>query len=112
MSSYDAGSWSGSTAKASLAFKGAFSTTLAWTHAAISSGQFGLITIASSVADIQPGDLLSVTPSDTMAGPYAFAGYRQSTANASRVTVLLTTPGSTATSTLSGTLRITWVDLT
>lgn len=95
-----------------MGIQGCYSTTVAWTHAAISSGQFGEITLASTTCDVQPGDLVSVSPASTAVGPYAFAGFRQSTAAASRVTVLLDVPGSTATSTLSGTLRITWVDLT
>ena|SRR5689334_4254303 len=111
MGMYTKGAWSGSSQTASLQFQGAFTNTFAWTHAAISSGQFGLITVTSTTADVQPGDILSVTPSDTMVGPYGFAGYRQSTADSSRLTVLLTVPGSSAASTLSGTLRITWVKL-
>lgn len=92
------------------ALKGFFSTTVAWTHAAISSGQFGEIVIASSVCDIMPGDLVSVAAG--VVAPTAVAGIRVSTAAASRVTIVLTAPGSSATSTLSGTATITWADLT
>jgi hypothetical protein len=92
------------------ALKGFFSTTVAWTHAAISSGQFGEIVIASSVCDIEPGDLVWVAAG--VVAPAANVGYRQSTAATSRLTIVLANPGSTATSTLSGTARISWADLT
>jgi hypothetical protein len=99
----------GSTA-AALPIKGVFSTTVAWTHAAISSGQFGEIVIASSVCDISPGDMVFVAAG--VVAPCANVGYRVSTAATSRLTIVLATPGSTATSTMSGTATITWFDLT
>jgi hypothetical protein len=91
-------------------FKGAFSTTLAWTHAAISSGQFGELLIPSSNADIMPGDIVFVDSG--VVAPVAQTGVRLSTAATSRVTVVLSVPGSTAASTISGTLRVSWLDLT
>ena len=90
--------------------KGYYSTTVAWTHAAISSGQFGEIVIASSICDIMPGDLYSIAAG--VVAPAAHVGTRVSTAAASRVTIVLACPGSTATSTLSGTATISWADLT
>lgn len=93
-----------------LAVKGFYSTTYAWTHAAISSGQFGEIVLSTTQVDIMPGDLLWIA-AGTVA-PIAVAGYRQSSVGTSRVTVVLCVPGSSASSTSSGTLLISWVDLT
>ncbi len=93
-----------------LGVKGYFSTTVAWTHAAISSGQFGEIVIASSQCDINPGDLVFVAAG--VVAPTAVVGMRVSTVAASRLTIVLACPGSSATSTLSGTATITWADLT
>lgn len=93
-----------------VALKGFFSTTVAWAHAIISSGQFGEIVIASSVCDINPGDLVSIAAG--VVAPVAHVGTRLSTVNTSRVTIVLAVPGSTAASTISGTATITWADLT
>ncbi len=90
--------------------KGYFSTTVAWTHAAISSGQFGEIVIASTTCDINPGDLVSIAAG--VVAPVAHVGTRLSTVATSRVTIVLATPGSSASSTLSGTATIAWADLT
>ena len=93
-----------------LTLDGIYSTTFVWTLAAISSGQWGEITLASTTADVLPGDLLTVQL-DTIAADLFQGGYRQSTAAASRVTVLVGNITSTATSTQSGTGRITWLSL-
>ena len=87
------------------------STTFAWTLASISSGQTAEITLSTSVGDVMPGDLVMVNLGELPAD-MIYGGFRQSTAVASRVTILVACPGSTATSTGSGTGRIAWVDLT
>ena len=109
MGMYTKGAWSGSSLAASVQFQGAFSTTFSWSHAAISSGQYGGISIASTTADVMPGDLFQVeiTPTTNV----TIASWRTSTDATSRVTVVLTNVGSTATSTFSGTGRITWIKL-
>jgi len=111
MAMYEAGAWSGSSANTALQFKGAFSTTFSFAHASISSGQFGAITLASTTCDIMPGDIFSVELTPSVA-TVAQAGLRTSTAATSRVTIVLAVPGSTASSTFSGTGRISWIDLT
>ena len=93
-----------------VGIKGAFSTTVAWTHAAISSGQLGEIVIVSSVCDIMPGDIVFTAAG--VVAPVISGGFRVSTAATSRLTIVLANPGSTASSTLSGTATISWIDLT
>lgn len=109
MGLYTKGAWSGSTLTASVQFQGAFSTTFAWAHAAISSGQYGEILIASTTADVMPGDLFQVELTATT--NVTVASVRTSTAATSRVTVVLSNVGSSATSTFSGTGRISWIKL-
>ena len=94
--------------------KGFYSTTFAYAYAALTSGQTGEITIASTTADIQAGDLFTVQLGGTSTDVgLAIMNMRQSTAAASRVTVVVGNIGSTAFgSTGSGTARITWIDLT
>jgi hypothetical protein len=105
---------SGITVGAGMPVVGIYSTTFAYVYAALTSGQTAEITIASTTADIQAGDLftvqLGVTSTDVGLG---ILNIRQDTANASRVTVVVGNIGSTAFgSTGSGTARITWIDLT
>jgi hypothetical protein len=115
MALYESGAWSGSTANAALAFKGAFSTTFAWAVAALSSGATADVSIASTTADINPGDLVGVyigLPADSTQ-TLSLISYRLSTTASSRVTLTIGNITSTAVgSTASGTGRITWVDLT
>jgi len=90
----------------------AYSTTFAYAYPALSSGAFADISIASTTADIQPGDLVTVSLGAST-DALAIMSLRYSTAAASRVTVVVgniasTTFGSTG----SGTGRITWLDLT
>jgi hypothetical protein len=95
--------------------KGAFSTTFAWSLASLTSGAQGEITLTTAVGDIMPGDLIGqIELGVATAGQddATVQGYRTSTAVTSRVTVIVGNIGSTATSTLSGTGRITWIDLT
>jgi hypothetical protein len=94
--------------------KGFFTSTSTWTLAATSSGQVGEITFPSTVFDVNPGDLIGAielwpTASTT---PLAFMHYRLSTAATSRLTVAVGNIASTATSTTSGHVRVTWADLT
>lgn len=108
MAMYGQGAWSGSTSGSASQFAGAFSTTFTFAHAAISSGGgFGAITIASTTADVIPGDLIQVEITPTV--NVSVDGFRTSTTATSRVTIVLSNPGNAATSTFSGTGRITWV---
>lgn len=96
------------------AIRGAFSSTSTWSLAAVSSGQLGELTFASTTFDVNPGDLIGaieVWPTASTAS-LVFAHYRTSTAAASRVTVVLANVASTATSTTSGHIRLSWIDLT
>lgn len=95
-----------------LSFKGFFTSTNTWALAAVSSGQVGELTFASSHFDINPGDLIGAIEVVPTTNVLAYAGYRTSTAAASRLTVVLANVSSTATSTTSGTIRVTWADLT
>lgn len=92
---------------------GFYSTTFAYAYAALSSGQAADISIANTVADIMPGDLVSVSLGVPTVQPLALLNVRYSTAAASRVTLVVGNITSTAfASTGSGTGRISWVDLT
>lgn len=96
------------------AIRGAFSSTSTWTLAAVSSGQVGELTFASTTFDVNPGDLIGAievwpTASTT---PLSFVHYRTSTVATSRLTVVLGNIASTATSTTSGHIRVSWLDLT
>jgi len=97
-----------------MAVRGAFSTTFAWTLPAQSSlRSTGEITLSTSVGDIMPGDLIGVSlGSHAESSAIYIADVRTSTAAASRVTIVVGNVMSTATSTTSGTGRITWLDLT
>jgi hypothetical protein len=93
----------------------AYSTTFAWTLAALSSGQTLEVTLTTSVGDLNPaaGDVMTLSLGD-ISGYVGMAimGYRFSTTATSRVTVLVGNISSTATSTASGTGRVSWIDLT
>ena len=99
---------------AAVSFKGVYSTTFAYAYGALSSGATEEITLASTTADIQAGDLVDISLGATSTDVgLAILNKRFSTAAASRVTIVVgnitsTTFGSTG----SGTGRITWVDLT
>ena len=95
-------------------FKGFFSSTRTWELAAVSSGQVGELTFASTAFDVNPGDLigaLEVWPTLSTT-PLALMHYRMSTVATSRLTVVLGNIASTATSTTSGHIRVSWADLT
>jgi hypothetical protein len=94
-----------------LAIKGVFSTTFAWTAAILSSLRAAEISISTAVGDIMPGDLVQVELYGNSTETIVSAP-RTSTAVTSRVTVLIGNLASTATSTMSGTGRVTWFDLT
>lgn len=101
------------TASTGDAIKGAYSTTFSWTNASISSGQIAEITLSTSVGDVSPGDIISISLGTSLASPIIYGGFRTSTAVASRVTILVAVPGSSASSTLgSADGRISWIDLT
>ena len=100
-----------------LTFKGAYSTTFAWTLAAISSGQQLEVTLTTAVGGSSPiakGDLLghiSLNCTNTQMG-VTVGDIRWSTVATSVVTILVGNITSTATSTLAGIGYITWLDLT
>lgn len=93
-------------------FKGFFSSTNTWELAIVSSGQVGELTFSNTAFDINPGDLIGaieVTPSTSV---LIYGGYRTSSVATSRLTVIMANISSTATSTTSGGIRVTWADLT
>lgn len=98
-------------ADSTSAFKGFHVATSTWSNAAISSGQIAELTFASTTFGVSYGDLVAVSFQD-LAAPVVSGGYRLSTVATSVLTVLLTTPGSTASSTLSGSIQVAWADLT
>lgn len=78
--------------------------------AIISSGQLSEITLSTATTAAQDGDLVSIAGEAT--SPAVMVGFRLSTAVASRVTIILTNPTSTATSTGRFIGSVTYVDLT
>jgi len=101
-----------SSAASAQAVRGVFKSTLAFEQAAISSGALVELTVASTTADVQPGDLVTYRIDWAAQDTVIDGGHRMSTAAASRLTLVLANPGSTATATLSGVVTITWLDLT
>jgi len=101
----------GSTAAGSLPIKGAYTSTWTYALAAVSSGQVGEITIASTTADVNPGDLIEIEVNPTT-NVLIYGGYRMSTVAASRVTIVRANVSRSATSATSGQVRIPWFDLT
>jgi len=100
-----------STASAVAGLKGIFTSTFTWAHAAISSGQYGEIVLASTTITCDPGDLVCMA--DFLATTnVTIASVRLSTVATSRATFVLSNVGSSATSTFSGTGRVVWFDLT
>jgi len=99
---------------AGSAFKGAYSTTFTWTLAALTSGAQGEITLTTSVSTaLGPGDLIGMIELNAPdVDDYVIQGIRTSTVATSIVTIIVGNVASTATSTDSGTGRITWIDLT
>jgi hypothetical protein len=95
-----------------VGFKGFFTSTSSYELAAVSSGQVGEVTFTSSQFDINPGDLIGAIQVTPTTNVLAYAGYRTSTVATSRLTVILANVSSTATSTTSGGIRVTWADLT
>lgn len=91
---------------------GVYQSTVAFANAAISSGAIAEITIASTSVDCMPGDQISAEIAWAAIPAAIYGGYRTSTAAASRLTLIVAVPGSSATATLSGSIRVTWLDLT
>jgi hypothetical protein len=96
--------------------KGIYSQNSTYSHAAIGAARTVEITIASTTADIAPGDMISVgftvdTP-NTLSSVCALVGWRTSATASSVLTVTFGNISSTATSTGSGTLHLSWIDLT
>ncbi len=99
-------------ASSGLAFKGYFTSTQSWALAATSSGQVGELTFTSSQFDVNPGDLIGAIEVTPTTSALIYGGYRLSTVATSRLTVIMANVTSTATSTTSGGIRVTWADLT
>lgn len=98
-----------------LGVKGFFSTTAAYAFTALSSGATEEFVFTSTTADINPGDLVSIELGlpTVSTQTVSLINFRTSTAASSRVVVTLGNITSTAiASTGSGSLRITWADLT
>ena len=97
------------------AVKGAFSTTFAYAFTALSSGDTVESLIASTTADVVPGDLIALELDLPAVSTQTISlmHFRTSTGASSRVVLTLGNITSTAIgSTGSGTGRITWLDLT
>ena len=100
---------------AGSAFKGAYSKTAAYTFTALAAHASEEFVFTSTTADITPGDM--VTPElglpATSTQTISLVSYRTSAAASSRVVVTLANLTSTAIgSTGSGTMRLSWLDLT
>lgn len=95
-----------------------YSTTFAWTLAALTSGHQGEITLTTAVGGANPiaqGDLIGLielNPATATGDDLTIQQIRTSTVVTSVVTIVVGNIASTATSTNSGTGRITWIDLT
>lgn len=100
---------------AGTAFKGAYSTTFAYTFTALSSGATEEFAITSTTADLNPGDVISLELGLPAASTQTISllHFRTSTTASSRLTMTLGNITSTAiASTGSGTARVSWIDLT
>lgn len=103
------------TASASTGIVGSFTQNSTYSHAAIGVARSVELTFASTTVDVMPGDLLSIglrVDTADLSSAVNLASFRLSTVNASRLTVVLSNVQSTATSTGSGTLALSWIDLT
>jgi hypothetical protein len=95
--------------------KGIYSQNSTYSHGAISPARQVEVTIASTTAAIAPGDLISVGfTADTanFSSVVGIMGWRTSATASSVLTVTFGNISSTATSTGSGTLHLSWIDLT
>lgn len=99
-----------------MTVKGFYSTTFAWTCAAMSSGAVAEITLTTAVSsNLNVGDLvgyISLTPTASTWDDFVITNVRQSDVGSSIVTLVVGNISSTTTSDTSGTGRITWIDLT
>lgn len=105
----------GSTAAGTNPIKGVFSQNSTYSHGAIGVARNVEITLASTTADVNPGDLVSVglvVDTANLSSAVNLAWWRLSTAATSRFTASLSNVQSTATSTGSGTFQLSWIDLT
>lgn len=105
----------GSTATGSLGFKGAFTALSTHSWAALTQGHATELTLSTATVQCDVGDVVSVglvIDTANLSSQTGVAWWRLSTAASSRLTVALTNIGSTAGSTGSGTLQISWIDLT
>lgn len=96
-------------------FKGIYYQESTYSHAAISAARSLELTFASTTTDVEPGDLVSiglVVATANLSSAVNVASHRLSTAATSRLTIVLSNVQSTATSTGSGTLQLSWLDLT
>ena len=103
---------------AGASMKGAYSTTFAWSLASLTSGAQGEITLTTAVGGAAPialGDLvgmISLGVATAGQDDATIQDLRWSAVASSVLTIIVGNIASTATSTLSGTGRITWLDLT
>lgn len=104
------GNASGSTQSA-VGMKGIYASTFTNQIAAISSGAVLQSALSTAIGNFALGDLISidavVTPAEAV-----LTGFRTATDATTRVTMLISNPGSTATSTGRIVGTITWIDLT
>lgn len=98
-------------AASTLNFKGIYTSTFTAQFGAISSGQVSQVGLSTSVGTFAPGDLVSVdaviTPPEAV-----MTGFRLDSDASTRLTMLVSAVGSSATSTGRVVGRVTWLDLT
>ena len=105
----------GSTAAGTAAIKGAFAANSTISFGAVAASRAAEVTLASTTVDVMTGDIVSigwVHATANFSSQCVMSGYRLSTVDTSRVTVIFENTTSTATSTGSGTLQFSWIDLT
>lgn len=94
-------------------FKGFYSQATTYSHAAIAVDRFVELTFASTTMDVDPADMFVIQSFEPAAesSVVSIHGTRLSAEDSSRVTVILGAQQSTDTSTGSGTIRVSWADL-
>jgi hypothetical protein len=94
--------------------RGAFSQNSTYSHGAIPALRKTELTFASTTVDINVGDMLTVgitVATADLSSVVAVTDWRLSNTDSSRLTVFLGNISSTNTSTGSGTLHLSWIDL-
>ena len=98
------------------AIQGLHTQASTYSHGAISANRKIEVTFASTTMDVTQGDMFVISSWEPATANFSsvvvVSDVRLSTVATSRVTVVFGNISSTATSTASGTLRVSWLDLT